>query len=73
MYYLKIKQKRNGRYIKKQANLILNKSNITVKVLPGCGNALLKRKEIKQYVAKEKPLVKIWLILFYFLISSYIR
>ena len=44
----------------------MNKSNITVKVLPGYGNALLKRKEIKPYVAKEKPLVKIRLILFIF-------
>ena len=43
----------------KQANLILNKSNITVKLLPGYGNASLKRKEIKPYVAKEKPLIKI--------------
>ena len=43
----------------KQANLILNKSNITVKSLPGYGNASLKRKEIKPYVAKEKPLIKI--------------
>ena len=50
----------------KQANLILNKSNITVKLLPGYGNASLKRKEIKPYVAKEKPLIKIWLLLFNF-------
>ena len=50
----------------KQANLILNKSNITVKSLPGYWNASLKRKEIKPYVAKEKPLIKIWSILFIF-------
>ena len=37
----------------KQANLILNKSNITVKLLPGYGNASLKRKEIKPYVVKD--------------------
>ena len=43
----------------KQANLILNTSNITVKSLPGYGNALLKRKTIKPYVAKEKTLIKI--------------
>ena len=43
----------------KQANLILNKSNITVKLLPGYGNASLKRKEIKPYVAKEKPFIKL--------------
>ena len=43
----------------KQANLILNKSSITVKSLPRYGNALLKRKEIKPYVAKEKPPIKI--------------
>ena len=41
----------------KQANLISNKSKITVKSLPGYGNASLKRKEIKPY--KEKPLIKI--------------
>ena len=43
----------------KQADLILNKSNITVKSSPGYGNASLKRKEIKPYVAKEKPVIKI--------------
>ena len=32
---------------------------MTVKSLPGYGNASLKRKEIKPYVAKEKPLIKI--------------
>ena len=47
----------------KQANLILNTSNITVKSLSGYGNASLKRKTIKPYVAKEKAL----------LISSYVR
>ena len=45
----------------KQANQILNKSDITVKSLPGYGNAELKKKEIKPYV-KEKPFVKVWLI-----------
>ena len=50
----------------KQANLILNKSNTTVKSLPGYGNISLKRKEIKPYVNKEKPLIKIWLISFNF-------
>ena len=43
----------------KQADLILNKSNITVKSLPRYGNASLKRTEIKPYVAKEKPVIKI--------------
>ena len=43
----------------KQANLILNKSNITVKSLSGYGNASLKRKGIKPFVAKEKTLIKI--------------
>ena len=43
----------------KQANLILNKRNITVKSLSGYGNALLKRKETNPYIAKEKPLIKI--------------
>ena len=43
----------------KQANFVLNKNNITVKSLPGYGNASLKRKKIKPYVAKEKPLIKI--------------
>ena len=49
-----------------QANLILNKSNITVKSLPGYGNASLKRKEIKPYFNKETPLIKIWLIYIFF-------
>ena len=40
----------------KQANLVLNKSNITVKSLPGYGNAELKKKEIKPYI-KEKPFI----------------
>ena len=43
---------------RKQTNLILNKSNITVKLLPGYGNVSLKRKEIKPYVAEEKALLK---------------
>ena len=59
MYYWKINKKGIEDISTKQAN--------------GYGNALLKRKEIKPYVAKEKPLIKIWLILFIFLISSYIR
>ena len=42
----------------KQANQILNKSHITVKSLPGYGNAELKKKEIKPYV-KEKPFIKV--------------
>ena len=42
----------------KQTNQILNKSNITVKSLPGYGNAELKKKDIKPYV-KEKPFFKI--------------
>ena len=42
----------------KQANQILNKSDITVKSLPGYGNAELKKKEIKPYV-KEKPFIKV--------------
>ena len=37
----------------KQANQILNKSDITVKSLPGYGNAELKKKEIKPYVKKN--------------------
>ena len=42
----------------KQANQILIKSHITVKSLPGYGNAELKKKEIKSYV-KEKPFIKV--------------
>ena len=42
----------------KQANQILNKSNITVKSLPGYGNAELKKKDIKTYV-KEKTFIKV--------------
>ena len=42
----------------KQTNQISNKSNITVKSLPGYGNAELKKKDIKPYV-KEKPFFKI--------------
>ena len=68
--YICITEKLNKKGIEdistKQANLILNKSNITVKSLRGYGNASLKRKEIKPYVAKEKPLIKIWLLLFNF-------
>ena len=42
----------------KQANQVLNKSNISVKSLPGYGNAELKRKDIKSSI-KEKPFIKI--------------
>ena len=42
----------------KQANQILNKSNISVKSLPGYGNAELRKKDIKPYV-KEKPFIKV--------------
>ena len=42
----------------KQANQILNKSNIVVKSLPGYGNAELKRKDIKWNI-KEKPFIKV--------------
>ena len=42
----------------KQANQILNKSNITVKSLPGHGNAELKKKDIKTY-DKEKTFIKV--------------
>ena len=42
----------------KQANQILNKSNITVKSLPGYGNAELKKKDIKPCI-KEKPFIKV--------------
>ena len=41
----------------KKANLILNKSNIAVKSLPGYGNAELKKKEIKPYI-KENHLLR---------------
>ena len=44
----------------KQSNQILNKSNISVKSLPGYGNA--EKKDIKPYV-KEQPFIKVWLIL----------
>ena len=42
----------------KQANQILKKNNITVKSLPGYGNASLKKKEIKPYV-KENSFIKV--------------
>ena len=42
----------------KQANQILNKNNIIMKLLPGHGNASLRKKEIKPHV-KEKPFIKI--------------
>ena len=42
----------------KQANQILNKSNMSVKSLPGYGNTELNKKDIKRY-AKEKPFIKI--------------
>ena len=44
----------------KQANQILNKSNIIVESLPWYGNAALKKKEIKPYV-KEKLFIKVWI------------
>ena len=62
----KLNQKGIENISTKQANLILNKSNITVKSWPGYGNASLKRKEIKPHVAREKPFIKIWLTLFIF-------
>ena len=40
------------------ANQILNKNNIKVKSLPGCGNINLKKKEIKPFV-EEKSFIKI--------------
>ena len=43
----------------KQANQILNKSNITAKSLPGHGNLGLRKKGIKPFV-KEKRFIKIW-------------
>ena len=43
----------------KQANQILNKNNIIIKTLPGYGNAALRKKEIKPYVVKEKPFIKV--------------
>ena len=54
----KIKKKEQEDISKKQANQILNKSNIIIKLLPGYGNAELRKKEIKPYV-KEKPFIKI--------------
>ena len=42
----------------KQANQILSKNNITVKSLPGYGNAGLKKNEIKPFV-KEKTFINI--------------
>ena len=42
----------------KQANQIMNKSNISVKSLPGYGNAELKKKDIKSCI-KEKTFIKI--------------
>ena len=43
----------------KQANQILNKSNITIDSLPGYGNMMLKKKEIKPCV-KEITFIKVW-------------
>ena len=54
----KIKKKELEDISKKQANQILNKSNIIIKLLPGYGNAELRKKEIKPYV-KETPFIKI--------------
>ena len=58
------KLNKNGiEYIsKKEANQILSKHKIKAKLLPGYGNAELKKKEIKPYV-EEKPFIKVWLIL----------
>ena len=42
----------------KQANQILNKSQIIVKSLPGYGNAELKKKDIKLSVT-EKPFIQL--------------
>ena len=47
---------------KKEASKILSKHKIKAKLLPGYGNAELKKKEIKPYV-EEKPFIKVWLIL----------
>ena len=49
----KIKKKELEDISKKQANQILNKSNIIIKLLPGYGNAELRKKEIKPYVKKK--------------------
>ena len=54
----KLNKEKKENISSKQANQILNKSNITVKSLPGYGNAELKKKEIKPYV-KEKPFIKV--------------
>ena len=54
MYYWKIED-----ISIKQANQILNKSNITAKSLPGHGNLGLRIKGIKAF-AKENRFVKIW-------------
>ena len=43
----------------KQQNLILNKNSISVKSLPGYGNAGLRKKEIKSLI-KEKFFIKVW-------------
>ena len=43
----------------KQEKQILNKSNITIDSLPGYGNMMLKKKEIKPCV-KEKTFIKVW-------------
>ena len=54
------KLNKNGiEYIsKKEANQILSKHKIKAKLLPGYGNAELKKKEIKPYV-EEKPFIKV--------------
>ena len=65
MHYWKNKKKELEDISIKQANQILNKSNIIIKLLPGHGNAELRKKEIKPYV-KEKPFIKIWVELFKF-------
>ena len=65
MHYWKNKKKELEDISIKQANQILNKSNIIIKLLPGHGNDELRKKEIKPYV-KEKPFIKIWVELFKF-------
>ena len=53
----------------KQADQILNKSNIIVKSLPGYENAVLKKKEIQPYV-KEKPFIKVSIVIFRLLVQN---
>ena len=46
----------------KQAKQILNKNSITINSLPGHGNMVLKKKEIKPCV-KEKTFIKVLIII----------